>query len=78
MMESSETATSLAAERRQILATAEGRGFQYLLAMSRSSGERIFRRYRGSFVSLQKNHGLRPWLRSVAAPRLKSRDIYDH
>jgi hypothetical protein len=76
MMEGSKTLLFLAAERRQSLATAFGRGTKFLPAMSRGSGERVFRRYRASFGSLQRNHGLRPWLSSVAAPRLKCMDLY--
>ena len=34
----------LAAERRQILATAEGRGFQFPASRKPQSGERFFRR----------------------------------
>jgi len=30
--------------------------------MSRGSGERIFRRYRGLGLAGNQNHGLQPWL----------------
>src|SRR5438067_1054536 len=39
--------------------------------MSRGSGERFLRRYRGLCCFAMKHHGLQPWLQSVAAPRLK-------
>src|SRR6476619_7502563 len=42
--------------------------------MSRGSGVRIFRRYRGSLRTQQADHGLPAWLRSFAAPRLKGKD----
>src|SRR5438046_25869 len=34
------------------------------------SGERVFRRYRGLSLLVNRHHGLQPWLRSNAAPRL--------
>jgi hypothetical protein len=62
-----------AAERRQSLATAEGRGFNSPRAVSRGSGERFFRRS-AVHRSLYPTHGLRPWLSSDAAPRLGLKD----
>jgi hypothetical protein len=40
--------------------------------MSRGSGERFFRRYRGLLLLVPPDHGLRPWLSPYAAPRLKA------
>src|SRR5437867_1487622 len=38
--------------------------------MKPRSGERIFRRSRGSSRARHEDHGLQPWLHSFAAPRL--------
>src|SRR5260221_11775863 len=61
---------SLAAERRKSEATAEGRGDGVCRRVEPRSGERFFR---GSAAHATANldHGLQPWLRSVAAPRLR-------
>jgi hypothetical protein len=49
---SGEWFSGLTAERRKSLATAEGRGFEFRRRLSRDSGERFFRRYRGSWLSV--------------------------
>ena len=62
-----------AAERRQIVATAEGRGFRYRCVMSTVGAKdslELFRHSVADFSNDSPYHGLRPWLRSVAALRL--------
>jgi hypothetical protein len=68
-MTSRETDLIRAAERRKNVATAEGRGLR-LRSNEPHSGERFFRPCRGSCSTVTQHHGLQPWLRSYAAPRL--------
>jgi hypothetical protein len=58
-----------AAERRQSVATAGGRGNDSGLDEPRS-GDRIFRRYAACTGCRLVDHGLQPWLLSIAATRL--------
>src|SRR5437762_10254641 len=58
-----------------MLATAEGRGLPCSAAMSRAAAEESFAAPR--LVRRDRlNHGLQPWLRSCAAPRLKELNSY--
>ena len=57
-----------AAERRKIVATAEGRGMSST-AMSRGAAKESFAAPRLIRIAT-RYHGLQPWLRSFAAPRL--------
>src|SRR5215475_13998704 len=61
----------LAAERRQSLATAEGRGFGYKQAMSRRAAKESFAATAAYGPLGIELTALRPWLSSNAAPRLE-------
>ncbi|PYS55944.1 MAG: hypothetical protein DMG13_01770 [Acidobacteria bacterium] len=72
--------TKGAAERRQNIASAEGRGFRLRNAKPRQGRKIVQARQSFApdgawFSATNAFHGLQPWLRSCAAPRLKTEEL---